>query len=61
MPYADPRAYTDRLNAPFSLRAWTREYKIETMSNITRARRPPAANTFMRLVRSYKGVIELDY
>ena len=26
--YADPRAYTDRLNALFSPRGWTREYKI---------------------------------
>ena len=36
VPYADPRAYTDRLNALFSPQGWTREYKIETMSNITR-------------------------
>jgi hypothetical protein len=34
VPYADPRAYTDRLNALFSHQGWTREYKIETMSNI---------------------------
>src|SRR6516162_1607320 len=36
IPYADPRAYTDRLNALFTPRGWTREYKIETISNITR-------------------------
>ena len=36
VPYADPRAYTDRLNALFSPRGWTRQYKIETMNNITR-------------------------
>ena len=36
IPYADPRAYTDRLNALFTPRGWTREYKIETMSNLTR-------------------------
>jgi hypothetical protein len=32
---ADPRAYTDRLNALLSPQGWTREYKVETMSNIT--------------------------
>ena len=37
--YADPRAYTDRLNALFSPRGWTREYKIETMNNITRVKK----------------------
>jgi len=36
VPYADPRAYADRLNALFTPQGWTREYKIETMSNITR-------------------------
>src|SRR5664280_449844 len=39
VPYADPRAYTDRLNALFSPQGWTREYKIETMSNITRMKK----------------------
>jgi len=39
VPYADPRAYTDRLNALFSPRGWTREYKIETMNNITRTKK----------------------
>src|SRR5271167_1463221 len=39
MPYADPRAYTDRLNALFTPRGWTRDYKIETMNNITRIKK----------------------
>ena len=39
IPYADPRAYTDRLNALFSPRGWTREYKVETMGNITRMKK----------------------
>ena len=39
VPYADPRAYTDRLNALFSPQGWTREYKVETMSNITRMKK----------------------
>jgi len=37
--YADPRAYTDRLNALFTPQGWTREYKIETMTNITRVKK----------------------
>jgi len=39
VPYADPRAYTDRLNALFSPQGWTREYKVETISNITRMKK----------------------
>jgi len=39
VPYADPRAYTDRLNTLFSPQGWTREYKIETMSNVTRMKK----------------------
>jgi hypothetical protein len=39
MPYADPRAYTDRLNALLSPQGWTRDYKIETMNNITRVKK----------------------
>ena len=36
VPYADQRAYTDRLNALLTPRGWTREYKVETLNNITR-------------------------
>ena len=39
VPYADPRAYTDRLNALLSPQGWTREYRVETMSNITRIKK----------------------
>jgi hypothetical protein len=39
VPYADPRAYTDRLNALFAPQGWTREYKVETMGNITRMKK----------------------
>ncbi|MGA2000201.1 MAG: Rad52/Rad22 family DNA repair protein [Terriglobales bacterium] len=37
--YADPRAYSDRLNALFSPQGWTRDYKVETMNNITRVKK----------------------
>jgi len=39
VPYADPRAYADRLSALFTPQGWTREYKIETMGNLTRVKK----------------------
>jgi hypothetical protein len=44
VPYADPRAYTDRLNALFTPQGWTREYKVETMNNITRVKKGEASS-----------------
>src|SRR5215468_11017621 len=38
VPYADPRAYADRLNALFTPQGWSREYHVETLSGITRLR-----------------------
>ena len=37
-PYADPRAYTDRLNELFTPSGWTRQYTIHSISNITRVK-----------------------
>jgi hypothetical protein len=34
--YVDPRAYTDRLNAIFSVRGWTRKYAVEMINNVER-------------------------
>jgi hypothetical protein len=34
--YADPRAYTDRLNAIFTVRGWTRKYGVEMINNVER-------------------------
>jgi hypothetical protein len=39
VPYADPRAYTDRLNGLVSPQGWTRTYETVTMNNITRTKR----------------------
>jgi hypothetical protein len=39
VPYSDSRAYTDRLNALFTPQGWTREYGVETMTNITRVKK----------------------
>lgn len=50
VPYADPRAYTDRLNALFSPQGWTRTYRVETMNNITRMNKGEAIITGKVLV-----------
>ena len=36
LPFADPRAYTDRLNELFTPSGWTREYTISTVPSLTR-------------------------
>ena len=50
VPYADPRAYADRLNALFTPQGWTREYRIETLSNITRIKGGESIDTGKILV-----------
>jgi len=37
VPYADQRAYTDRLNALFTPAGWTRKYAIHTSANFERS------------------------
>ena len=37
VPYADQRAYTDRLNALFTPAGWTRKYSIHTSANFERS------------------------
>src|SRR5215471_12242937 len=38
IPYADPRAYTDRLNSLFTPAGWTRKYAVHTSANFERSR-----------------------
>lgn len=38
VPYADQRAYTDRLNALFTPAGWTRRYTIHTRANFERTK-----------------------
>jgi Rad52/22 family double-strand break repair protein len=38
VPYADQRAYTDRLNALFTPAGWTRKYIIHTSANFERSK-----------------------
>jgi hypothetical protein len=38
VPYADPRAYTDRLNALLTPAGWTRKYAVQTSANFQRGK-----------------------
>jgi len=38
VPYADPRAYTDRLNTLLTPAGWTRKYAVHTSANFERAK-----------------------
>jgi len=49
-PYADPRAYTDRLNLVFTASGWTREYKVQTLAPITRLKNDKPIQTGKVLV-----------
>jgi len=49
-PYADPRAYTDRLNQIFTASGWTREYTVHTVSPITRVKKDKPIQTGKVLV-----------
>lgn len=42
MPYADPRAYTDRLNTLFTPAGWTRKYTVQASAPVQRSKRGPA-------------------
>jgi hypothetical protein len=52
LPFADPRAYTDRLNQLFTPAGWTREYTISTVPSLTRMERGRATVTSKVLVAS---------
>ena len=43
MPYADPRAYSDRLNSLFTPAGWTRKYSVQASAPVQRSKRGPAA------------------
>ena len=43
--YADPRSYTDRLNALFTVRGWTREYAVQVIQNFERRDRGNGEST----------------
>ena len=43
LPYADPRAYSDRLNDLFTPAGWTRKYAVQASASVQRSKRGPAA------------------
>jgi hypothetical protein len=48
--FADPRAYTDRLNLLFTPTGWTRTYDVTTVSSLTRMRKDKIIQTGKVLV-----------
>lgn len=48
--FADPRAYTDRLNQLFTPSGWTRNYDVTTVSSVTRIKRDKVIQTGKVLV-----------
>jgi hypothetical protein len=48
--FADPRAYTDRLNQIFTPTGWTRTYDVSTVSAVTRMKRDKAIQSGKVLV-----------
>jgi hypothetical protein len=48
--FADPRAYTDRLNRLFTPTGWTRSYEVSTVSSVTRAKKDKLIQTGKVLV-----------
>ena len=49
-PYANPRAYTDRLNEVLTASGWTRQYTVHTISPVTRLRKDKMIQTGKVLV-----------
>jgi hypothetical protein len=45
LAYADPRAYTDRLNELFTPSGWTRDYTVQLVQNFERKERGSAERT----------------
>src|ERR1041384_740755 len=45
LAYADPRAYTDRLNGLFTPSGWTRDYSVQLVQNFERKERGSAERT----------------
>jgi len=48
--FADPRAYTDRLNRTFTPSGWTRIYTVSTVSSVTRMKKDKLIQTGKVLV-----------
>jgi hypothetical protein len=59
MPYADQRAYTDRLNALFTPAGWTRNYDLHSSPNFERGKEKiSASKIFVKCILTIFGVGE---
>jgi hypothetical protein len=56
MPYADPRAYTDRLNGLFTPAGWTSKYAMQISASVHRNKRSPAAKILVTCEATIFGV-----
>jgi hypothetical protein len=59
LPFADPRAYTDRLNELFTPSGWTREYTISTVPSLCRMERGRSIVTSKVLVATAVTITRL--
>jgi len=59
LPFADPRAYTDRLNQLFTPAGWTREYTISTVPSLTRVDKGKVVVTSKVLVATAVSITRL--
>ena len=59
LPFADPRAYTDRLNDLFTPSGWTREYTISTVPSLCRMERGKAIVTSKVLIATALTITRL--
>ena len=59
LPFADPRAYTDRLNELFTPSGWTREYTISTVPSLCRTERGKVIVTSKVLVATAVTITRL--
>ena len=59
LPFADPRAYTDRLNELFTPSGWTREYTISTVPSLCRMERGKSIVTSKVLVATAVTITRL--
>ena len=50
LPYADPRAYTDRLNEVVTASGWTRQYSVHTIAPVIRMKKDKTIQTGKVLV-----------
>jgi hypothetical protein len=57
--FADPRAYTDRLNQLFTPTGWTRAYEVSTVSSVTRMKKEKLIQTGKVMVTCTLTIAEL--